>query len=41
MERRNRETIRNKAREYKEEGRNVRVEYNKIIVEDEVHGYDK
>lgn len=38
-ERRNREIVWKKAQEYKDEGKNVRVGYNKIIVENEEHRF--
>lgn len=40
-ERRNRKIVWKKAREYKDEGKNVRVGYNKIIVENEEHRFDE
>lgn len=40
-ERRNIEIVWKKAREYKDEGKNVRVGYNKIIVENEEHRFDE
>lgn len=41
-ERKNKETVWKKAREYKDEkGKNVRVGYNKIIVENEEHRFDE